>query len=263
MVATHLTDAETRRKPLGPRANPRGTHMLYTSDDIAVSAQTAGSVHINVNVEANPVDVDQWRAIMETVAATSTARVRTKKVRDTAPGAVREAMKAAFVAVFSRRFSSEIDKVVDAYRIMLRESLATGVDTELQTALNRARLQEKILAGTSMVDQTQACELLGLSGANPSATMKRKEEKREILRFTVDGRVAYPLFQFDIEGRRIFPAIAKLIALKPETWSDFRLLHWLTRPHLDFGAAPAERLGAEEAEVVAAFKREIVPAEHG
>jgi hypothetical protein len=263
MVTTPLIDAESRRKPHGPHANPRRKHMLYTSDDIAVSAKTAGSVHIEVCIDANQVDVDKWRAIVETVAAPTGARVRTKKVRDKAPGAVWSAMQAAFVSVFSHRFSSEIDKVVDAYRIMLRESLAKGVDSELQAALNRARLQEKILAGTSMVDQAQACELLGLSGANPSATMKRKEEKREILRFTVDGRVAYPLFQFDIEGRRIFPAMATLIALKPETWSDFRLLHWLTRPHIDFGATPAERLGVDEADVVAAFKREIVPAEHG
>ncbi|MFN8683599.1 hypothetical protein ACDP63_21045 [Paracoccus sp. P2] len=172
-------------------------------------------------------------------------------------------MKAAFAAVFSDRFSGEIDKVVDAYRVMLRESLAKGDDTELQAALNRARLQERILAGTSMVDQAQACELLGLSATNPSATMKRKEDKREILRFTVDGRATYPLFQFDVEGRRIHPAMAKLIALKPRTWSDFRLLHWLTRPHLDFGVAPAERLGAEADAVIAAFEREIVPAEHG
>lgn len=174
-----------------------------------------------------------------------------------------EAMRAAFAEVFSKRFSSEINKVVDAYRVMLRESLAKGDDTELQAALNRARLQEKILASTLMVDQTQACELLGLSAANPSATMKRKEEKRELLRFTVDGRAAYPLFQFHVEGRRIYPAMAKLIALKPRTWSDFRLLHWLTRPHLDFGAAPAERLGAEGDAVIEAFEREIVPAEHG
>ena len=164
---------------------------------------------------------------------------------------------------FTKRFSREIDKVVDACRIVLRENPAKGVDSELQTALNRARLQEKILAGTSMADQAQACELLGLSGTNPSARIKRKEDKREILRFTIEGRTAYPLFQFDIEGRRIFPAMAKLIALKPETWNDFRLLHWLTRPHLDFGAPPAERLREEEAGVIAAFKREILPAEHG
>jgi hypothetical protein len=263
MVTTPLTHIENRRKPLGSRADPRGTHMLYASDDIAVSALTAGSVHINVSIDADPVDVDKWRAIIETLAAPTAERIGAKTVRDKAPSAVRDAIKAAFVAVFSHRFSSEIDKVVDAYRVMLRESLAKGDDSKLQTALNRARLQEKILAGTSMVDQAQACELLGLSSANPSATMKRKEEKREILRFTVDGRATYPLFQFDVEGRRIFPAVAKLIALKPETWSDFRLLHWLTWSHLDFGAAPAERLGAKEAQVVAAFKEEIVSAEHG
>jgi hypothetical protein len=263
MVATPLTQVETRRKPHGQRTDPHGTHMLYTSDNIAVSALTAGSVHINVSINADPVDVDKWRGIVDAGTTASSTRSRTQQVRDKAPGAVREAMKAAFVTVFSHRLSREIDKVVDAYRVMLRESLAKGNDSELQTALNRARLQEKILASMSMVDQAQACELLGLSGANPSATMKRKEEKRELLRFTADGRAAYPLFQFDVEGRRIFPVMAKLIALKPETWSDFRLLHWLTRPHLDFGAAPAERFGSEETEVVAAFKRETVPAEHG
>jgi hypothetical protein len=238
-------------------------HTFYASDDIAAAAQTADSVYINVSIEANPVDVDKWRTIVEAAAAPSRAPVGTKKIRGKMPDAVQEVMKAAFVAVFSQRFSSEIDKLVDAYRIMLRESLAKGADSALQTALNRARLQEKILAGTSMVDQTQACELLGLSGSNPSATMKRKEEKREILRFTVEGRAAYPLFQFDIERRRIFPAMAKLIALKPDIWSDFRMLHWLTRPHLDFGASPAERLDEEEAGVIAAFQRAIIPAEHG
>jgi hypothetical protein len=237
--------------------------MLYTSDNIAVSALSAGSVHIDVSINADPGDVDKWRGIIESKTAATTARVTTEGVRDKASGVIREAMKAAFVTVFSQRLSKEIDKVVDAYRVMLRESLAKGNDSELQTALNRARLQEKILSSTSMVDQAQACELLGLSGTNPSATMKRKEEKREVLRFTVDGRAAYPLLQFDVEGRRIFPAMAKLIALKPEAWSDFRLLHWLTRPHLDFGATPGERLGAEEAEVIGAFKHEIVPAEHG
>ena len=263
MVATPMSHIQGPRKPRGPRADPHGTHMLYASDDIAVSALTAGSVRVDVSINADPADVDKWRAIFESGDATTAVRVATRQVSDKVPGALREAMKAAFVVVFSNRFSGEIDKVVDAYRIMLRESLAKGDDSDLQTALNRARLQEKILASTSMVDQTQACELLGLSATNPSATMKRKEEKREILRFTVDGRVSYPLFQFDVEGRRVFPAMAKLIALKPETWSDFRLLHWLTRPHLDFGTAPAEKLSAEDAEVVAAFKREIVSAEHG
>ncbi|RDW13498.1 hypothetical protein DIE28_07875 [Paracoccus thiocyanatus] len=230
---------------------------------MAASAFTAGSVHVDVSVGAASADIDQWYSAVEARTAPASARPGSEKAVGKASGMLREAMKAAFAEVFSNRFSSEIDKVVDAYRVMLRESLAKGDDTELQAALNRARLQEKILAGTVMVDQAQACELLGLSAANPSATMKRKEDKREILRFTVDGRAAYPLFQFDVERRRIHPAMARLIALKPQGWSGFRLLHWLTRPHLDFGAAPAERLGAEADAVIAAFEREIVPAEHG
>jgi hypothetical protein len=248
MVAAPVAHTETLRRMTGPRAGGRGETVLYKSDDIAVSAQTSGSVHVTCRVDAEALAADEWRAIAH---------------KANAPGVVQGAMEAAFVALFSRSFAREIDRVTDAYRVMLRESLATGIDPELQSALNRARLQEKILAGTTMVDQAQACELLGLSGANPSATMKRKEERREILRFTVDGRAAYPLFQFDIEGRRISAAMAQLIALKPAAWSDFRLLHWLTRPHLDFGAPPAERLGAEAADVLAAFKREIVLIEHG
>lgn len=255
----HATHTEHRRKPSRMRAEPHGERPLYASDDIAASAFTAGSVHVDVSVGVASADLDRWSTAVGSWTAPASAQSGSKKGQ----GMVKEAMKAAFAAVLRDRFSCEIDKVVDAYRIMLRESLAKGDDTELQAALNRARLQEKILAGTSMVDQAQACELLGLSGANPSATMKRKEDKREILRFTIDGRAAYPLFQFDVEGRRIYQAMARLIALKPRSWSDFRLLHWLTRPHLDFGVAPAERLGAEADAVIAAFEREIVPAEHG
>jgi len=113
-----------------------------------------------------------------------------------------------------------------------------------------------------MVDQAEACVLLGLSKTNASATMKRKEDKGELLRFLIEGRPAYPLFQFDVEGRRLYPVMAALIAAKPATWSDFRLLHWLTRPHLDLDGAPAKVLGQEEA-VTAAFAREIEPAVHG
>ncbi len=262
MVAPLMIPTETLKKSTGPSLGPQGSHMLYASNDITVSALTAGAVRVDVSLDIASGDENELRALLKDVAPAK-ARLRTKKGRNETPGFVREAIKAAFITVFSRRFSSEIDEVVEAYRVMLRESLAKGDDSELRSALNRARLQEKILANTRMVDQAQACELLGLSGTNPSATMRRKEEKREILRFTVDGRAAYPLFQFDVEGRRIFPVLTKLIALKPKTWSDFRLLHWLTRPHLDFGTIPAERLSAEEEKVVAAFEREIVPAEHG
>jgi hypothetical protein len=160
-------------------------------------------------------------------------------------------------------FRSELERVVVSYRLMLRESLATGDDEALRAALNQARLQERILAGVTMVEQADACQLLGLSASNPSSTMGRKEGKGEIMRFTIDGRAVYPLFQFDIERRRIQPAIKTLLAMKPKRWSDFRLLHWLVSPHLDFDDTPAVAMADQADAVVSAFGREIEPTAHG
>ena len=232
---------------------------FYVSPTFAATADRAGSVAVDVSMRPGAVDLDLVQVAIGTGANAQ---------RSTASGtagvakAVREALRSAAAELLSRRFTLEIGNLVDAYRVMLRESLAKGEDPDLQAALNRARLQEKILASTSMVDQAQACQLLGMSGANPSATMKRKEDRHEVLRFTTGGRAVYPLFQFDVEGRRSFPLMAALIARKPDRWSDFRLLHWLTRPHLDFEGTPAEAFGSEPEAVLAAFDREVESAVH-
>ena len=239
----------------------RGRQPFYVSDDVIAQAETSGSVSVDLSIRPGAVDLAELRKAL-LAAPRSVQRRGGKAGTIVSAKVVREALTSAAADLFSRSFAIELGKVVDAYRVMLRESLAKGEDRELQAALNQARLQEKILASTSMADQGEACRLIGLSDANPSATMKRKEERQEILRFTVEGRPVYPLFQFDVEGRRIFPAMGRLIAMKPESWSDFRLLHWLTRPHLDMDSTPAAALGSEEA-VVAAFEREIEPAVHG
>ena len=85
----------------------------------------------------------------------------------------------------------------------------------------------------------------------------------EILRFTVDGHSLYPLFQFDVGARRIFPALAAVIAARPQGWSDYRLLHWLTTPHLDIGCTPAQAVPSDGNAVLAAFGREIELPCHG
>lgn len=242
------------------RKAARGRHALYASRYLAAEAENVGSVSVDVSFHPAPEDLD---ALRQAIVTSTEGSGRPKKPATDLTKLVRDALESAAGEVLSRSLGAEFDKVIDAYRVMLRESLAKGGDSELQAALNRARLQEKILASTSMVDQAQACQLLGMSATNPSATMKRKEEKRELLRFTVDGRAVYPLFQFDVEGRRIYPVVAKLLATKPSDWSDFRLLHWLTRPHLDFDGPPGEVLGTDDQAVLAAFEREIEPAVHG
>lgn len=178
--------------------------------------------------------------------------------------AVRDTMQRALQTLFAERFAVEIDRVVSGYRSLLREDIVTHENEQLLDALNRARLQERILAGVAMADQAQACELLGLSRSNPSATMSRKEQRGELLRFTIDGKVQYPLFQFDVEGRRLYREVGQIIALGRQMgWSNFRMLNWFMRPHLDFDETPAAGLSRDGAGVVAAFKRSAEPPTHG
>ena len=252
-----ISKTEDTLSPCNTKTQP----PFYASSSFVVEAWNANSVCVSLRSE--PATLELIRAVLGQVEAPALLPSAKAKADPQAAKAVRAVLERAVADVFRRSFATEIGLVVDAYRVMLRESLAKGEDPELLAALNRARIQEKILAGTSMVDQAHACQLLGLSDANPSATMKRKEDKKELLRFTIDGRAVYPLFQFDVEGRRLFPAMARLLARRPPSWSDFRLLHWLTRPHLDFDGTPAEALKRDEAAVVAAFDQEIEPPVHG
>lgn len=238
-IERHQPEARTEKVP---RAFYSDQHM---------KAESIGLVSVNVTIR-DAVNIDGVQRLDKALAK---VKVATK--------ARRLAIQKAAEHLLERAFSREIDHLVDAYRVILRESLVRPNDPAIQSALNRARLQERILSSTSMVNQTEACELLGLSKANPSATMRRKEERGEILRFSIEGRAVYPFFQFDVESRRIHPAILRLIDMRPESWSDFRLLYWLTRPHVDFGAAPEAMLGSDPDGVIAAFEREIEPVVHG
>lgn len=250
--------------PIGRIRRGRGkSRPFYASKSLAASAVEDGRVLVDLSIGDDPGNLDLLKDALAAAGSRTGAKGKIPKLTGEAAellGSVLEQVAERFIRI---AFAGEFEKLVSEYRVMLRENLAKGDDAQLKAALNRARLQERILAGTQMADQAEACELLGLSGANPSATMKRKEERRELLRFTVDGRAVYPLLQFDVEGRRVYPAISRIISEKPADWSDFRLLHWLSKPHLDFDETPAAALGSEPDAVLAAFEREIEPQVHG
>lgn len=160
-------------------------------------------------------------------------------------------------------FTTELTQLADNYRRLIRESLPSGKNLAVKTALNRVRVQERILAELDLADQSQACELLRLSKSNPSATLKRIEERGGLVRIDRDNRPFYPLFQFDVENGRIHPVITEINRMRPESWSNMRLCYWMTRKHADFGRAPAELLGQADDEILVAFHRATLPEVHG
>ena len=180
------------------------------------------------------------------------------------PDRLPERLKASrFAQEAEAALSVELKALADGYRRLIRESLPSGRNLAVKTALNRIRVQEQFLAKLDMADQTDACELLRLSKSNPSATLRRVEDRGELIRIDRDGRPSYPLFQFDVENGRIFPVIREINSLRPEAWSNIRLCYWMSRKHADFGCAPAKMLGKADAEIIDAFRRAIEPAVHG
>lgn len=260
MVAASAID---KRAGSGATRRGRGKgRAFYASQGLAASAIADGRVMVDLSM-GGAGNLELLKDALAALAPKADGKATGTKAIDDRAKELAAALEKVAERYLSSAFAGEFDKLISEYRLMLRESLARADDAPLKAALNRARLQERILASTQMAEQAEACELLGLSGANPSATMKRKQERHELLRFTVDGRAVYPLLQFDVEGRRIYPAMSHLIAAKPADWSDFRLLHWLTRPHLDFDETPGAALGGEPEAVIAAFERETESAVHG
>jgi hypothetical protein len=126
-------------------------------------------------------------------------------------------------------------------------------------------LRTEILGSVSMVNQEEACILLGLSDTDPSATLTRHKGDRQILRFENEGRIAYPLFQFDEAGRRVYPALIELMEMRSDDWgSEMSLLHWLTRPNCSLGGErPCDRLANDANAIVASFQAERSEPFHG
>lgn len=84
------------------------------------------------------------------------------------------------------------------------------------------------------------------------------------MKFMISGRPKYPLFQFDIDNRRVHPAFVEILrAAEERKWSNFRLLNWMMRPHQDFSGTPADALADDGQAVQAAFLREIEAEVHG
>ena len=84
--------------------------------------------------------------------------------------------------------------------------------------------------------QGQVAELLGKSKQVVSTN-------KGLLRLDMrDGRVAYPVFQF--EGDRILPGIQNVVlALSPAAATTWTIASWLTNPSSDLGGkTPLERL---------------------
>ena len=113
--------------------------------------------------------------------------------------------------------------------------------------------------------EDEACILLGVSEAVPSATLFHREVECQILRFKIEGQAAYTLFQFNVAGQRVYPALIELMRMRPNDWGgQMAFLHWLTRPNRILGGArPCDRLAKDAEAIVTSYGAEISQPLHG
>lgn len=172
---------------------------------------------------------------------------------------LRYIMMQAIQVSLKRIFTVESDEIMATDRKMPERRAARGRDEAVSKALSGAKLMREVLTSIPMLAQAEACELLGLSVSNSSAELGQLEKKGEILRFDWMETASYPLFQFDVDGRRVHPALIKLIEMRTEEWGgNLALLYWLTRPNRSLGGAkPCDRLNVDEDRILRSFAAEI------
>lgn len=93
--------------------------------------------------------------------------------------------------------------------------------------------------------------------------MKSMIRDGAVIDIAYNGQANFPRFQFDTGNARIFGVVTAILKVRPAHISNLRLAYWMTRPHTDFGRAPADVFGQEDAAVLAAFGRCIEPNWHG
>lgn len=129
--------------------------------------------------------------------------------------------------------------------------------------MDKPSVEDRLLASIDLIDAAQACALLRIETEHPEGAMQAMAHKGAIITLAQKGRTMMPLFQFDTANGRIFDVVGTILKLRPARISNLRLAYWLTRAHVDFGCAPADRFERNDAAIVAAFRRYIEPVRHG
>ena len=128
---------------------------------------------------------------------------------------------------------------------------------------SKISVEERLLASIDLIDASRVCALLRIETDNPEDAIQAMARDGAVITLVQDGKTMLPLFQFDVEKGRVFDVVGQILKLRPPRISTLRLCYWLTRAHVDFGCAPAQRFGEDDAAIVDAFRRYIEAVRHG
>jgi len=118
----------------------------------------------------------------------------------------------------------------------------------------QAEARKKVFTGTDWATAAQIADLAGLGQKNPSGTVNRWKQQRQIFALHVNGQDWYPKYALD-ENFRPVPAIAEVMAALAD-WRAERLASWFEAKSSSLGGQrPRELIATNPQMVVDAAKR--------
>lgn len=132
-----------------------------------------------------------------------------------------------------------------------------------ENSSHKAGVEERLLASIDLIDASQACALLRIETDDPEGAMRAMTRNDAVIALVQNGRTMLPRFQFDLANGRVLDVVRDILRLRPASLSNLMLCYWLTRAHVDYGCAPADRFGKDDTAILAAFRRYIEPDHHG
>ena len=139
------------------------------------------------------------------------------------------------------RIQSLLDVMIDVHPF---EPIEARIDAK------NAELRAEFLHDFPVLDSTGVHKLAGLKGTNTSQTVNTWRQKGRILGILVQGKNAYPRFQFDADGQPL-ALMEPVLGALPASFTAWQRAFWFVSPKetLD-GKTPAEAVRAGDDRVV-------------
>lgn len=145
------------------------------------------------------------------------------------------------------------DRIQSLLDVMLDVDPFEPVEARIDA--KNAEMRAEFLKDFPVLDSAGVHKMAGLKGTNTSQTVNAWRQKGRILGLPVQGKNAYPVFQFDADGQP-YALMESVLAALPKSFTAWQRAFWLVSPkELLDGETPADAIERGDDRVVATARR--------
>ncbi|WP_419738581.1 hypothetical protein [Ruegeria sp.] len=140
------------------------------------------------------------------------------------------------------------DRILSLMDVMLHFDCFEPIEARIDG--KNAEMRTEFLNEFPVLDSAGVHKRAGLKGTNTSQTVNAWRQRGRILGLPVQGKNAYPVFQFDADGQPL-ALMEPVLAALPKSFSAWQSAFWLVSPKesLD-GNSPAEAVRLKDERVI-------------